>query len=69
MRLKYIQKIYEENNIYMRQDGTRQRHTSNCYAILEYMTLTRAGRPAKLSNRGTRALVREATKNPMVTLT
>ena len=31
-------------------------------------TLTRAGRPAKLSNRGRRALVREVTKNPMVTL-
>jgi hypothetical protein len=30
-------------------------------------TLPRAGRPAKLSNRGRRALVREATKNPMVT--
>ena len=29
----------------------------------------RAGRPAKLSNRGRRALVREVTKNPMVTLT
>jgi hypothetical protein len=32
-------------------------------------TLARASRPAKLSNRGTRALVRELTKNPMVTLT
>ena len=32
-------------------------------------TLTRAGRPAKLSNRGRRALVREMTKNPMLTLT
>ena len=32
-------------------------------------TLTRAGRPAKLSNRCRRALVREVTKNPMVTLT
>ena len=31
-------------------------------------TLSRAGRPAKLSNGG-RALVREVTKNPMVTLT
>ena len=31
-------------------------------------TLLRAGRPAKLSNQGTRALVREVTKNP-VTLT
>ena len=31
-------------------------------------TLPRAGRPAKLSNRGRRALVREVTKNPMVTL-
>ena len=30
-------------------------------------TLPRAGRPAKLSNRGRRALVREVTKNPMVT--
>ena len=30
-------------------------------------TLPRAGHPAKLSNRGTRALVREVTKNPMVT--
>jgi hypothetical protein len=29
--------------------------------------LPRAGRPAKLSNRGRRALVREGTKNPMVT--
>ena len=28
----------------------------------------RAGRPAKLSNRGRRALVTEVTKNPMVTL-
>jgi hypothetical protein len=32
-------------------------------------TLPRAGRLAKLSNRGRRALVREVTKNPMVTLT
>jgi hypothetical protein len=32
-------------------------------------TLLRAGHPAKLSNRGRRALVREVTKNPMVTLT
>ena len=32
-------------------------------------TLPRAGRPAKLSNRGRRALVREVTKNRMVTLT
>ena len=31
--------------------------------------LTRAGRPAKLSNCGRRALVREVTKNLMVTLT
>ena len=31
-------------------------------------TLPRAGGPAKLSNRGRRALVREVTKNPMVTL-
>ena len=32
-------------------------------------TLPRAGRPAKLSNRWRRALVREVTQNPMVTLT
>ena len=32
-------------------------------------TLPRAGHPAKLSNRGRRALVREVTKNRMVTLT
>ena len=32
-------------------------------------TLPRAGCSAKLSNRGRRALVREVTKNPMVTLT
>ena len=32
-------------------------------------TLSRAGRPAKLSNRGRRALAREVTKNPMVSLT
>ncbi|KAG2468920.1 TCB1 transposase, partial [Polypterus senegalus] len=31
-------------------------------------TLPRAGRPSKLSDRGRRALVRETTKNPMVTL-
>ncbi|KAI3361861.1 hypothetical protein L3Q82_001983 [Scortum barcoo] len=31
-------------------------------------TLPRAGRPSKLSDRGKRALVREVTKNPMVTL-
>ena len=31
-------------------------------------TLPRAGNPAELSNRGRRALVREVTKNPMVTL-
>ena len=31
-------------------------------------TLPIAGSPAKLSNRGRRALVREVTKNPMVTL-
>ena len=33
------------------------------------LTLPRAGRPAKLSNRWRRALVREMPKNPMVTLT
>jgi hypothetical protein len=32
-------------------------------------SLPRAGHPDKLSNRGRRALVREVTKNPMVTLT
>ena len=32
-------------------------------------TLPIADYPAKLSNRGTRALVSEVTKNPMVTLT
>ncbi|KAK6311050.1 hypothetical protein J4Q44_G00191050, partial [Coregonus suidteri] len=32
-------------------------------------TLPRAGRPAKLSNRGRRALVLEVNKNPMVSLT
>ncbi|XP_071322861.1 centrin-3-like [Trachinotus anak] len=32
-------------------------------------TLPRVGRPAKLSNRARRALVREVTKNPTVTLT
>jgi hypothetical protein len=32
-------------------------------------TLVRAGRQAKLSNRGRRALVREVIKNIMVTLT
>ena len=32
-------------------------------------TLFRAGRPAKLINRGRRAFVREVTKNPMVGLT
>uniref|UniRef100_A0AAZ3SRG8 Transposase Tc1-like domain-containing protein n=1 Tax=Oncorhynchus tshawytscha TaxID=74940 RepID=A0AAZ3SRG8_ONCTS len=32
-------------------------------------TLPKAGRLAKLSNRGRRALVREVTKNPMVTQT
>ena len=32
-------------------------------------TLPRAGHPAKLRNQGRRALVREVTKNPMVTLT
>jgi hypothetical protein len=32
-------------------------------------TLLGAGRPAKLSNQGGRALAREVTKNPMVTLT
>jgi transposase len=31
-------------------------------------TLLRAGRPAKLSNLGRRALVREVTKNPLLTL-
>ncbi|KAG2455931.1 TCB1 transposase, partial [Polypterus senegalus] len=31
-------------------------------------TLPRAGRPSKLNDRGRRALVREVTKNPMVTL-
>ena len=32
-------------------------------------TLPRAGCPAKMSNRGRRALVRKLTKNPMVALT
>ena len=32
-------------------------------------TLPRAGQPAKLSNRGRKALVREGTRNPMATLT
>ena len=34
-----------------------------------HKTLLRAGRPAKLSNRGRKVLVREVTKNLMVTLT
>ena len=34
-----------------------------------HKTLPRADHPAKLSNRGRRALVREVTKNLMVTLT
>ena len=33
------------------------------------ITLPKAGRPAKLSNKGRRALVREVTKNLMVTPT
>ncbi len=32
-------------------------------------TLPRAGRPAKLTDRGRRVLIREVTKNPMATLT
>jgi hypothetical protein len=32
-------------------------------------TLPRAGRLGKLSNRGRRSLVREVTKNPLITLT
>uniref|UniRef100_A0AAQ4RMK4 Transposase Tc1-like domain-containing protein n=1 Tax=Gasterosteus aculeatus aculeatus TaxID=481459 RepID=A0AAQ4RMK4_GASAC len=32
-------------------------------------TLPRVGRPARLSDRGRRAIVREVTRNPMVTLT
>jgi hypothetical protein len=32
-------------------------------------TLPRAGHPAKVSNQGRRALVKEVTKNPIVTLT
>ena len=32
-------------------------------------TLPKAGRPAKQSNQGRRALIREVTKNLMVTLT
>jgi hypothetical protein len=34
-----------------------------------YKTLPRARLPSKLSNRGIRTLVREVTKNPLVTLT
>jgi hypothetical protein len=34
-----------------------------------HQTIPRAGHPAKLRNRGRRALVGEVTKNPMVTLT
>ncbi|XDV31570.1 hypothetical protein PO909_002560 [Leuciscus waleckii] len=37
--------------------------------FLTIRTLPRAVRPAKLSDQGRRALVRELTKNPMVTLT
>jgi hypothetical protein len=37
--------------------------------ILKRKKFPRAALPAKLSNRGRRALVREVTKNPMVTLT
>uniref|UniRef100_A0AAZ3QWX0 Transposase Tc1-like domain-containing protein n=1 Tax=Oncorhynchus tshawytscha TaxID=74940 RepID=A0AAZ3QWX0_ONCTS len=36
-------------------------------SIILKWTLPRAGRPAKLSNQGRRALVREVAKNPMVT--
>jgi hypothetical protein len=35
----------------------------------KFGTLPRAGRKAKLSNRGRSALVRSVTKNPMITLT
>ena len=37
--------------------------------ILKWKTHPRTDCPAKLSNQGRRALVREVTKNPMVTLT
>ena len=40
-----------------------------CKKFRTTKTLPRAGRPAKLSNRGRRAFVREVTKNPVVTLT
>ena len=38
-------------------------------SIIIIIIIPRAGFPAKLSNRGRRALVREVTKNPMFTLT
>ena len=37
--------------------------------VWNHKSLSRAGRPAKLSRQGRRDLVREVTKNPMVTLT
>jgi hypothetical protein len=40
-----------------------------CKKFVTTRTHPRAGNVAKLSNRGSRALVREVTKNPMVTLT
>ena len=37
--------------------------------VWNHQDSSRAGRPAKLTNRGRRALVREVTKNPMVAKT
>ena len=53
-------------------EGTEEHSGPHHYKWKKFATtktLPRAGNPAKLSNWGRRALVREVTKNPMVTLT
>ena len=55
-------------------DGPTPSLESSCVIILKWKkfgttrTLPRPGRPAKLSNRGRRALVREVKKNPKITV-
>ena len=76
MRLKELSVELRDRIVLRHRSGERYQNISaalkvpkNTVSSIITKTLSRAGRPAKLSNRGRRALVSEVTKNPMGILT
>jgi hypothetical protein len=74
LRLKILPLELRDRIVSIHRSGEGYQKNSAASIILKWKmfgttkTLHRAARPAKLSNCGRRALVREVTKNPMVTL-